>query len=140
VLLTGITLKNSEVAREEYSTYFMESGSDLDLQVEIAEYLNENYAEAVLLMDSYHTWYVILNMDSTDKVITTCSYTFEEAIEDPLEFDVQYILLVDPEIGVADAINKYYPDLYENGALWCTLEKDFGDYKLYKLDIISGIG
>ncbi len=140
VLLTGITLKNSEVAREEYSTYFMESGSDLDLQVEIAEYLNENYAEAVLLMDSYHTWYVILNMDSTDKVITTCSYTFEEAIEDPSEFDVQYILLVDPEVGVADAINKYYPDLYENGASWCTLEKDFGDYKLYKLDIIPEIG
>jgi hypothetical protein len=135
----GITLKNPEIAREEYSTYFMESGSDLDLQVEIAAYINEHYDEMVFLMDSYHTWYVILNMDSTDKVITTCSYTFKEAIEDPEEFDVQYILLVDPEIGVADAINNYYPGLYENGAEWCTLEKDFGDYRLYKVDIIPAI-
>ena len=139
MVLTGLTLKNPEIAREEYSTYFAESSNDLDLQAEIAAYINEYYADSVFLMDSYHTWYVILNMDSTDKVITTCSYTFKEAVEDPVEFDVQYILLVDPEIGVADAINKYYPDLYENGADWCTLEKDFGDYRLYKVNSISEI-
>jgi hypothetical protein len=140
MVLTGLTLKNPEIAREEYSTYFAESGNDLDLQAEIAAYINEYYADSVFLMDSYHTWYVILNMDSTDKVITTCSYTFKEAVEDPVEFDVQYILLVDPEIGVADAINKYYPDLYENGADWCTLEKDFGDYRLYKVNAMPEIG
>lgn len=133
----GIPLKNPEVAGEEYSTYFMKSGSsNLDMQIDIAAYIDEHYANTVFLMDSYYTWYVIMNMDSPDKVITSCSYTFYGAIESPAEFDVQYILLVDPEIGAADAINRYYPDLYENGADWCTMEKDFGDYRVYKVNIM----
>jgi hypothetical protein len=85
-------------------------------------------------MDSFETWYVILNLDATDYVITTCSYNFNTALENPFEYDVRYILTVTPEgLGSSDAINVKYPDLYDNGASWCTLVKDFGNYRLYEV-------
>ncbi len=124
-------------AIEEYDAYMSGSvDAERMLQVEVSEYINQNSSDGILLLDSYHTWNVILNLDATDYIITTCSYDFEDAVESPQEYDVKYILTVDPETMLADAINNYYPDLYESGADWCTLEKDFGDYKLYKVDMI----
>jgi hypothetical protein len=135
--LTWIAMHDYKWAIEEYDAYMSGSvDAERMLQVEVAEYINQNSSDGILLLDSYHTWNVILNLDATDYIITTCSYDFEDAVESPQEYDVKYILTVDPETMLADAINNYYPDLYESGADWCTLEKDFGDYKLYKVDMI----
>ncbi len=132
-LLTGIYLNDSNMASEEYTTY-TQGDQSIALQKEIADYINQNCDDSVILMDSFETWYVILNLDATDHVITTCSYNFNTALENPFEYDVRYILAVTPEgLGASDAINMKYPDLYENGASWCTLVKDFGDYRLYEV-------
>jgi hypothetical protein len=132
-VLTGFVFNSSSLASEEYSTY-TRGDSSVVLQKEVADYINQNCSDSVILMDSFETWYVILSMDATDNIITTCSYTFEAALENPREYSVGYILTVNPEgLGVSDAVNMYYSDLYENGADWCTLVKDFGDYRLYEL-------
>jgi hypothetical protein len=132
-LLTLLAINNSEWGSEEYSTYLSgNSGSDRAIQKEVADYINQNCSDGVLLLDSYHTWYVILSLDTTDNVITSCSYTFEDAVEYPFEYNVEYILTVDESMP-SDSINKYYPDMYENGEDWCTLVKDFGVYRLYEV-------
>jgi hypothetical protein len=132
-ILTGIVMNDSDIAKEEHTVY-LEGNTDIEIQKDMAEYINNNCLDSVLLMDSYQTWYIILNLDSTDNVITTCSYIFVEAVDNPREHSVQYIITISPEgIGVADAINIHYPDLYENGASWCNLVVEMGNYRLYEV-------
>jgi hypothetical protein len=132
-VLTGGALSDASIAREEHIVY-QEGNAAVAVQKEIAVYINHNCPDSRLLMDSYQTWFVILNLDSPDNVITTCSYTFVDAVEHPQEHNVQYILTIASEgIGAADAINTRYPNLYENGTSWCTLVKDFGGYRLYEV-------
>lgn len=132
-VLTGVALSDASIAKEEHTVY-LEGNAAVAVQKEIAAYINHNCPDSILLMDSYQTWFVILNLDSPDNVITTCSYTFVDAVAHPQEHNVQYILTIASEgIGTADAINTRYPDLYENGISWCSLIKDFGGYRLYEI-------
>jgi hypothetical protein len=113
-VLTWMAVNNPDTGREEYSVYV---SGDLNLGLEAqkgaAEYINQNCTDGILLLDSFETYYVILNLDSTGNVITTCSYTFEAAVQNPMEYSVKYILAVSPRnLGESDAINRYYPDLY----------------------------
>ncbi len=138
-IVTGFLFNYPDIANEEYTTY-KTGNAGFEIQKQIAEYVNKNCTDGVLLLDSFQTYYVILHLDSTENLITTSSYTFQQAVADPWEYDVRYILTVNSAgLGISDAINNYYPGLYENGADWCTLEMDFGDYRLYKVDIIPGI-
>jgi hypothetical protein len=131
---TWRAINNPEIGREEYNVYLSESSNIvLMIQKDVAEYINQNCANGVLLLDSFKTYYVILNLNSTDKVITTCSYIFDDAVKDPGAYDVKYVLAVDPsDQGTADAINVYYPELYDNGADWCILVAEFDGYRLYE--------
>jgi hypothetical protein len=135
-VLAWLAINDPDTGIEEYSVYVAEtSNTGLAAQQEVAEYINQNCADGVLLLDSFETYYVILNLDSTDNVITTCSYTFGDAVGDPEANDVKYILAVDPSyLGASDAINIYYPDLYNGGEDWCTLVAEFDGYRLYSTD------
>jgi hypothetical protein len=131
--LTSIYLNNPDIASEEHNA-FITGDPEVKAQREIAEYIDMNQIDGIFLMDSFRTFYVILALDSTEDVITSCSYVFNDAVRNPWEFDVKYILTVTTDgLGSSDALNSYYPDLFENGADWCTLVKDFGNYKLYEV-------
>jgi hypothetical protein len=132
-VLTGIVLNNPDIANEEYSTY-KTGNADFVVQKEVADYINQNCNDGIILLDSYETYYIILNLDSTGNVITTCSYTFEDALNNLADSFVLYIVTVNPErLGASDAINIRYPDLYESGASWCTLVMEWDNHKLYKV-------
>ena len=135
-VLTWISAHDPESGKEEYAAYISETtGDDLDTQKEIAEYINENCSDGILLLDSFETFYIILNLDDTNNLITTASYTFTDALNDPAEFDVKYIVAVDPAgLGASDAINMRYSDLYENGADWCTLLMSFDGFRLFEVN------
>jgi hypothetical protein len=138
-VVTGVLFNYPDMASEEYTTY-KTGNSGFQVQKQIAAYVNKNCSDGILLLDSFQTYYVILHLDSTKNLITTSSYDFQQAVADPWEYEVKYILTVNSAgLGISDAINNYYPGLYENGADWCTLEKDFGDYRLYKVNIILEI-
>ena len=48
---------------------------------------------------------------------------------------INYIVAVDPAgVRALDAINIKYPNLYADGASWCTLVKTFNGFKLYKVN------
>jgi hypothetical protein len=132
-LLCGFYLDNPDIASEEHNA-FITGDPEVMAQREIADYINLNNNDGIILMDSFRTFYVILSLDSTEKVITSCSYTFRDAVENPRDFDVKYILTVTTDgLGSSDALNSYYPDLFKNGADWCRLVHDFGNYKLYEV-------
>jgi hypothetical protein len=133
-VLIGAVLNNSSIASEEYNTY-MQGEQNVQVQEEVADYINENCSDGIILMDSFQTWYVIMNLDSTGNLITTCSYPFEAALEDPSGYNVKYILTIANYggLGVLDAVNVRYPDLYENGADWCTLVMEWDACKLYEV-------
>jgi hypothetical protein len=135
-VLTWISMHDPESGKEEYAAYIAETTRDgLNTQQEIAEYINENCNDGILLLDSFETFYIILNLDNTDNLITTTSYTFKEAVDDPAALDVKYIVAVDPSgLGASDAINMRYADLYENGADWCTLLKSFDGFRLFEVN------
>jgi hypothetical protein len=127
-------MTNPNIAPEENQAYRY-GNQDLLQQTEIAEYLNINISRGEILMDSFRTYNVILNLENTNNVITSCSYNFNAAVKSSESYNGQYILTVDPsDVGALDAINIKYPDLYQNGASWCTLVKTFNGYKLYEVD------
>jgi hypothetical protein len=134
ILFTGNALNNWEMASDEYTTYTQGEQTGLS-QKEVADYIDENCSDGIILMDSFQTWYVIMSLDSTSNIITTCSYTFEAALEDPSGHNVKYILALanNGGLGALDAVNVRYPDLYENGADWCTLVMEWDDFKLYEV-------
>ncbi len=133
-VLAWIAINDTNWGNEEYNTYIVgNSFTNRETQIEVADYINQNCSDGVLLLDSNNTWYIILRLDTTYNVITTCSYTFEEAIKDPWQYNVKYIVVADPDSLQSDDINTYYPDLYENGADWCTVIFETDDYHLYEV-------
>ena len=131
---TGIVMVNPSLAPEENTTY-RQKNQNFELQIQIAEYINTNMKNDTILMDSFMTYEIVLNLDNTRRIITTCSYEFRNAVDSPQTYGVQYILAVKDEgLGKLDAINTQYPELYQYGAPWCTLVKDFGGYQLFQLN------
>jgi hypothetical protein len=133
-LVTGVVMANPQLAPEENTTY-RQKNVNFEQQLQIAEYINANYPNDKLLLDNFMNYETVLNLDNTERIITTCSYEFQEAVASPALYGIKYLLAIKNEgVGNLDAINMAYPDLYEYGASWCTLIKDFGGYKLYRIN------
>jgi hypothetical protein len=133
-VMTGVVMINPKLAPEENNTY-REKNQNFELQMQVAEYINSNMNQEVVLLDSFMTYEIVLNLDNTDRIITTCSYEFRDAVISPELYGVKYVLAVKNEgLGNLDALNVQYPDLYRNGASWCTMVKDFNGYRLFRVN------
>lgn len=104
---------------------------------EAAHYINTRLPRATVLMDSVKTYLVIMNANQPWRFVVSSSYQFEAAVKNPRRYRIAYVLLpstTDTDPYYMDAVNKRYPALYENGADWCVLTKQFGKYfKLYRV-------
>jgi 4-amino-4-deoxy-L-arabinose transferase-like glycosyltransferase len=129
----GWEMSNPKIAPEEQA--YITVNQDQAQQEAVAQYLNTSASQGKILIDSTINFATILNIANPERIITNCSYDYKDAIESPQKFDVQYILTV-PNTGTGqfNPINVQYPDLYEHGASWCTLVKDFNGQKLYKVN------
>jgi hypothetical protein len=127
-VLTGYFLTNPELAPEE---------NNLTISTEsrqVADYINDNLPDETILVDSFLTGSIILNIDNIDNVVTSASLGFYDIVNNPIKYGISYILVPDPSrIGHLDAINARYPYLYANGLDWCVEVKDFDGYKLFKV-------
>jgi hypothetical protein len=107
-----------------------------DLQRDVAKYINANLANGRILMDSVRAYNVILNVNHPGNIVTSCSYDFEAALKNPRKNRISYILIPSykNDFNRQDAVNNRYPQLYERGAKWCVLAKEFGQYyRLYRI-------
>jgi hypothetical protein len=106
------------------------------IQRKVAKYIDANIPNSHILMDTVRTYNVILSVNNPQNLVVTCSYSFKAALKSPRKHHIDYILVPsrDNDYNTQDAINTYYPRLYEHGAKWCILSKQFGNYfRLYKV-------
>jgi hypothetical protein len=128
-VFTGRALLSPVIGVEE--RYVLVNGECL----KISEYINEEIPDEKIILDSFMTSGIILNIKNINNIITTSNLNFGKYIDNPAKYGIAYIIIPDPKEGVGslDAFNRKYPNLYETGADWCTLEKEFEGFKLFKI-------
>ena len=119
-----------------YSSLFRE---DLLLNVpahseELAHYINTHLRDKCVLMDSYRTYYAIMNTDDPYDLIISCSPDFKSCLSDPIHNRVDYLVV--PQIGSygnMDALNIAWPDLYYGGEQWAEEVANIGEFKVFRV-------
>jgi hypothetical protein len=118
----------SETMRED--TLLMVPGNS----GEVADYINSNLKNEKILMDSYRTYYVVMNINNINNVVTSCNPDFKESVKDPEGNGIDYLVVPEKgSYGNMDALNRAYPKLYQNGADWCKEVASIGEFKIYKV-------
>lgn len=101
---------------------------------QIADYINTHLQDKRVLMDSYLTYYAIMNVNNVDQLVISCTPEFAEAVADPVGHNIDYVIV--PQIGGygnMDALNIAYPNLYWHGEKWCEEVTSIEGYKIYKV-------
>ncbi|MBB3747984.1 hypothetical protein FHT44_000445 [Mycolicibacterium sp. BK634] len=106
----------------------------------LAQYLDRmQLPDGSVLMDTFNTWGVWLSSNRPKQFIVTSDYDFKTALNRPWANGVKYVLISNPEISDADAIDVRYPTLWYDGAgfgdLVLTIYGATGDerFRLYKV-------
>jgi hypothetical protein len=130
-----------DFAPEEYEAIHFKESSTLKKTIlanEIAADLDNRFEDnnkLKILMDSFNAFQIILCSKHPDKLVITSDRDFENSLREPVQYNVNFILVPDPS-GIAglNAVNQTYKEFYEKGASWATLEKDYGGgWKLYRV-------
>ncbi|MET0704235.1 MAG: hypothetical protein ABWY93_31695 [Mycobacterium sp.] len=83
----------------------------------LASYLDRKHLpEGSVLMDTFFCWGVWLASDNPKQFVITSDYDFVVALNRPWDFGIQYIVVSNPNISDADAVNLRYPTLWADGA------------------------
>lgn len=102
---------------------------------DIAKYLDENYPKSTILTDSFSSFFIILQSRFPRRFYISSDVDFKQAVSNPIKHGVDYVLI--PRTGssaIISAVNNAYPNLFEHGAEWAELVKDFGTgWKLYRI-------
>lgn len=127
--LTLNVLENPQKSPEEHSSMGTTESR------RIAEYINENLTEERILADSFVTGEILVNLKQMSNMVVTASLDFYDCLENPRKHGITYLLVPDPEEGTGslDALNSRYPGLYAGKEEWCTEEKIFAGFKLFKV-------
>lgn len=96
---------------------------------DVAAYLDRMALnDGEVLADAALSFGVILRSDDPKQFVITPDRDFEAVLADPVVFGIRYLLVPNPGgVGGLDAINRKYPGIYENGASFLTLVREFRD-------------
>lgn len=130
---------NYTLGSEEYPILFQPESERTNPQVALAQLLNEQHRDATILMDSFLTSSLIVNLENSENIITNTSDEFLAAIHDPHAYHVDFIVVPRPRgIGLLDTINDAYPDLFYYGVpSWAEFVAGNDMYRLYKVTPIE---
>jgi hypothetical protein len=110
---------------------------------DIADYLARlNLPQSSVITDTIYGFAIIAASERPDTFVVPSDPDFTSLLNDPVNTGVKYLLAVPPTgRGVADALNRRYPTLYETGADIATLELEVpndGDsqpnWRLYRVN------
>jgi hypothetical protein len=120
-----------------------------DVDREIAEYVDSLPNNTLVAMDSFLAFPVNAFSHQHERFVIISDRDFVELVNRP-ENRVTHFLVptnVCPAgqacLADADQLNRTYPALWERGAPWATLEKQFGginQWRLYRIDGPTGRG
>jgi len=146
-VLTGVAMTNPEYGREEHlltdnllwQTPIPDFDSIGTLKEEkaIARYIDTYHRGERILFDSSRGFPIVLAVENPKGLIITSDRDYEAILRQPVGF-AHYFLIPSPKTptGVKDSVNQFYPDAWEEGADFLTLEVDFGGnqgWRLYKV-------
>ncbi|KAF6634881.1 glycosyltransferase family 39 protein [Paenibacillus sp. LX16] len=101
----------------------------------IAVWLDEYLPKSTIMTDSASAYTMIVYSQYPKRFLITSDYSFNKALSYPQDNHVDYILVPKIMSGMPlSKINMVYPNLYEKGAPWVQLEREFnGEWRLYKV-------
>ncbi|MDY8044690.1 glycosyltransferase family 39 protein [Paenibacillus polymyxa] len=101
----------------------------------IAVWLDEHLPKSTIMTDSASAYTMIVYSQYPKRFLITSDYSFNKALSYPQDNHVDYILVPKIMLGMPlSKINMVYPNLYEKGAPWVQLEREFnGEWRLYKV-------
>ncbi|MCP3745934.1 hypothetical protein [Paenibacillus sp. A3M_27_13] len=101
----------------------------------IAVWLDEHLPKSTIMTDSASAYTMIVYSQYPKRFLITSDYLFNKALSYPQDSHVDYILVPKIMSGMPlSKINMVYPNLYEKGAPWVQLEREFnGEWRLYKV-------
>ncbi|KAF6578968.1 glycosyltransferase family 39 protein [Paenibacillus sp. EKM212P] len=101
----------------------------------IAVWLDEHLPKSTIMTDSASAYTMIVYSQYPKRFLITSDYSFNKALSYPQDNHVDYILVPKIMSGMPlSKINMVYPNLYEKGAPWVQLEREFnGEWRLYKV-------
>ena len=127
---TGVTLASNRPGIEN-ETLEMKAWltgapeNSLYLEESVAQYINAHVHSRSVLIDDFIGAKIILLSDKPQLFIDTRDTDFQRDLIDPVGH-VSYILVPVPEfVNQLDAINRQYPNLYNQGAPFVTLVREF---------------
>ena len=124
----GWALLHDEIYRED-TLLMLPEGSR-----QMADYINSRLSGRRVLMDAYRSYYLFMLLDDPESVVISSSPDFYDCLLDPAAYGVEYILVPESgSYGDMDAVNIAFRQLYDQGAPWCQLEAEIGEFKLYKV-------
>ena len=93
----------------------------------LADYLDrQRLPDGAVLMDTFNTWGVWLSSDNPKQFTVSSDFDFKAELNRPWQYGVKYLLVSNPAITDADALNIRYPTLWNDGAGMSKL-----DYTIY---------
>lgn len=83
----------------------------------LADYFDrQRLPDGAVLMDSFDTWGVWLGSADPKQFLITSDYDFKAALNRPWNYRVSYLLVSNPSLTDADALNIRFPRLWDDGA------------------------
>ena len=103
-----------------------------DNEQKLATYILNNTKGKILADDSQGT-YIVFFSGAPERFITQGDSVFNKFLHEPFH-NVDYVLINDTIIGgTPNLVNRAYPNLYREGAVWAKLELEAGEWKLYRV-------
>jgi hypothetical protein len=102
---------------------------------EIAQFLMANTSGREVLLDDFQGYRVIFFSGDPKRFIANADRDFADAINQP-QTHARWVLASSTRLeGVLNAINRRYPTLYEQGAPWAELVREWPDvgWRLYRI-------
>ncbi|WP_035121705.1 glycosyltransferase family 39 protein [Cohnella panacarvi] len=136
-VMLGYAMTNPNIAPDE-NNYLTIKTTNEHYQRQLVERDLARWIEVsidgTVLTDSASAFTILVNSREPRKYLITSDYDFRDAVLRPLDYAIDYILIPKPLNNVQSTINMQYPDLYEKGAEWVELEREFGGlWKLYRI-------
>ncbi|MGW0042255.1 ArnT family glycosyltransferase [Rhodococcus sp. NPDC003348] len=157
VPLTAVGMESRGLSVQQYAVgallpFDPQEGTEQDRQLsilrsfaterEIADRLDAmDLPDGSILVDTLYGFAVVAASDHPKRFVLPSDRDFVSALSEPAAHGVQYILTVPNEgRGTADAVNRRYPTIYDNGAQIAMLElaipndgADQPDWRLYRV-------
>jgi putative flippase GtrA len=146
LLLTPVAMLNGRIGVEEASVLEPVVAAHghgalpvvVSHDAQIASYLDGlNLPPGSVLVDTFLGFPIVANSENQTQFVITSDRDFRSTLSDPAGAGVKYLLVPDPRgaAGRLDAINRFYPGIYDTGAGIATLVSQFGEgWRLYEVN------